>query len=125
MGNRMESVWTMSQVGIQQAHNGYLELYLNLGWIGLGLLGAMIVSGYWNGLALFRRNAYAGRLRIGFLTAAVVFAFTEAGFRMLSPDWFGFLVAATAMPIGVEAEEKADTPVLLHAGRRREVRILQ
>jgi O-antigen ligase len=126
MGNRMESVWTMSQNGIQQAHNGYLELYLNLGWIGLALLAAMIVAGYWNGLALYRRDPQAGRLRIAFLTAAVVFAFTEAGFRMLSPDWFGFLVAVTAMPLAAEAAQKSTGPVLLHSVHpRREARILQ
>ena len=32
--------------GLNQAHNGYIEIYLNLGWIGLALLGAIIVGGY-------------------------------------------------------------------------------
>jgi len=126
MGDRMQSVWSMSQMGIQQAHNGYLELYLNLGWIGLALLGTMMVSGYWYGLALYRRDPEAGRLRISFLTAAIVFGFTEAGFRMLSPDWFGFLVAVTAMPVAVKATQESHTPVLLHNTQpRREARILQ
>jgi O-antigen ligase len=120
MGDRMTSVWSMSQVGIQQAHDGYLELYLNLGWIGLALLGTMIVKGYWNGLALYRRDAHAGSLRISFLTAAVVFAFTEAGFRMLSPDWFGFLLAVTAMPV-MAAATQPNTPLMA----QREARILQ
>jgi O-antigen ligase len=119
MGDRMTSVWSMSQTGIQQAHDGYLELYLNLGWIGLTLLGTMIVTGYRNGLALYRRDAHAGELRISFLTAAVVFAFTEAGFRMLSPDWFGFLLAVTAMPLMADAALKADAPLMTRRGRER------
>ncbi|HWE84237.1 MAG TPA: O-antigen ligase family protein [Terracidiphilus sp.] len=98
MGDRMTSVWSMSQVGIQQAHDAYLEMYLNLGWIGLALLATMIVAGYRSALALYRRDPHAGSLRIAFITAAIVFGFTEAGFRMLSPDWFGFLLAVTAMP---------------------------
>jgi O-antigen ligase len=123
MGNRMESVWSMSQRGIQQAHDGYLELYLNLGWIGLALLGMLIVTGYWRGMALYRRDAHAGRLRIAVLTAAVLFGFTEAGFRMLSPDWFGFLLAVTAMPIG-PAPRAAAVFAARPGQTRKEVRIL-
>jgi O-antigen ligase len=124
MGNRMESVWSMSQRGIQQAHDGYLELYLNLGWVGLSLLGMLIVTGYYNGLALYRRDPHAGRLRVPVLTAAVVFAFTEAGFRMLSPDWFGFLLAITAMPTAPAPEMKPRAPTLQRGRERKEVRIL-
>jgi O-antigen ligase len=125
MGNRMESVWTMSQRGIQQAHDGYLEMYLNLGWIGLALLGMLIVTGYYSGLALYRRDAHAGRLRIAMLTAALLFGFTEAGFRMLSPDWFGFLLAVTAMPIAPAPLPQAQAAHVLEPGRtRKEVRIL-
>jgi O-antigen ligase len=123
MGNRMESVWSMSQRGIQQAHDGYLELYLNLGFIGLALLGMLIVTGYWRGLALYRRDAHAGRLRIAVLTAAVLFGFTEAGFRMLSPDWFGFLLAVTAMPIA-PAPKVAAVFAAQPGQTRKEVRIL-
>ena len=124
MGNRMQSVWDLSQVGIQQAHDGYLELYLNLGWIGLVLLGVLIVTGYRNALALYRRDAQAGRLRVALLTAAVVFAFTEAGFRMLSPDWFGFLLAVTAIP-AMAAQEQAVKPAVAKEARQTAIRILQ
>jgi O-antigen ligase len=122
MGNRMQSVWSMSQVGIQEAHDGYLELYLNLGWVGIALLGAMIFTGYRNGLALYRRDPEAGRLRLGLLTAAVVFGFTEAGFRMMSPDWTGFLIAVTAMPLSLDRMPKS-VPARREK-RRREVRVL-
>jgi exopolysaccharide production protein ExoQ len=126
MGNRMESVWSMSQRGIQQAHDGYLELYLNLGWIGLALLGTLIVSGYYQGMALYRRDAHAGGLRIALLTAAILFGYTEAGFRMLSPDWFGFLLAAMAMPLAAAPLPKAQTAGVLEPGQtRKEIRILQ
>jgi O-antigen ligase len=125
MGNRMESVWSMSQRGIQQAHDGYLELFLNLGWIGVAFLGMLIVTGYFNCVALYRRDPHAGRLRVTLLTAAVVYAFTEAGFRMLSPDWFGFLLAIIAMPTAPAPEMKAQAQMRLEGDRlRKEVRIL-
>ncbi|UWZ86931.1 O-antigen ligase family protein [Occallatibacter riparius] len=124
MGDRMEAVWSMSQRGIQQAHDGYLELYLNLGWMGLALIGVLIVTGFYAGLALYRRDAQAGRLRIALMTAELVYVFTEAGFRMMSPDWLAFLLAITVMPLA--AAPDANAVRLFELGRRRrEVRVLQ
>ena len=38
MGSTLQRVWDLSVHGIQEAHNGYLEVYINLGWIGELLL---------------------------------------------------------------------------------------
>jgi exopolysaccharide production protein ExoQ len=126
MGNRMQSVWNLSVVGIDEAHNGYLELYLNLGWVGLTLLGVLIVTGYRNALELFRRDPAAGRLRVAFLTCGLIYSCTEAGFHMMSPVWIGFLLAIAAAPVvrAVESEGIADFS-LRQGGVRKRVRILQ
>jgi O-antigen ligase len=126
MGNRLQSVWSLSQVGIEEAHNGYLELYLNLGWAGLTLLGLLIVSGYRNALTLFQRDPAAGRLRVAFLTCGIIYSCTEAGFRMMSPVWIGFLLAVTAVPVTPEtsAQPAVDFP-LRQAVPRRRMRVLQ
>ncbi len=29
-----------------EAHNGYIEVYLNLGWLGLGLIALILGQGY-------------------------------------------------------------------------------
>lgn len=124
MGDRMTSVWSMSQVGIEEAHDGYLETYLNLGWIGLALLGTMIVTGYRNGMAVYRRDPYAGSVRIAFLTAAVVYSFPEAGFRMMSPSWIGFMLAVMAMPTAAAMRATAsavqtEAPLMVKKQRAR------
>ena len=125
MGERMQSVWSMSQKGIQEAHDGYLELYLNLGWVGIALLGTMILTGYRYGLELYRRDAEAGGLRLALLTAAIVFGFTEAGFRMMSPDWTGFLLGVMAIPAGLElAAQKLPALAREQERQRKEVRVL-
>lgn len=125
MGDRMQAVWSMSQRGIQEAHDGYLELYLNLGWLGIALLGLMILTGYRYGLALYRRDPEAGRLRLALLTAAVVFGYTEAGFRMMSPDWTGFLLGAMAIPAGLDAAGHTPPALAREQERQRaEVRVL-
>jgi len=93
MGGRLQKVWDMTAQGIQEAHNGYLEVYLNLGFIGLGILVAMILTGYKNAIAAVRRDPYTGSLRLAFLLVAVIYSFTEAGFREISLVWFFFLLA--------------------------------
>lgn len=105
MGERLQKVWTLTAKGIQEAHNGYLEVYLNLGWLGIGLLAVVIGSGYRNAIAMYRRNADAGRIRLAFFAAALVYNFTEAGFRMMDPVWIAFLLAAFAIPDAPVPEE--------------------
>jgi exopolysaccharide production protein ExoQ len=99
MGSRLQQVDQMTEKGIQEAHDGYLEVYLNLGYAGIALLAGIIILGYRNAFALFKRDPQAGRLRLAFFTAGVIYSFTEAGFRMLTPIWVGFLLAATCIPI--------------------------
>jgi len=98
MGDRMLAVDRVTEKGIQEAHDGYLEVYLNLGFVGIGLLALVAVNGYRNAVAVFRRDAHAGRLRLAFITAGLIYSLTEAGFRMMSPIWIGFLLAVTVVP---------------------------
>jgi exopolysaccharide production protein ExoQ len=99
MGSRMEAVWDLTEKGIQKAHNGYLEMYLNLGFVGLSLLAFVIVTGYLSCMAVFRRNPHAGRIRLAFFTAGLIYSLTEAGFRMMSPVWLCFLLASARIPV--------------------------
>lgn len=124
MGNRMQSVWDLSQVGIEEAHNGYLEMYLNLGWVGIALLGLLVVTGYRNAMALFAKDPQAGRLRFAFFTAGLIYSFTEAGFRMMSPTWIGFLLSVVAIPVLVPAVER-EMPAPWKTRAKSEMRILR
>ena len=127
LGNRLEAVWNMSVKGIQEAHNGYIELYLNLGWVGLFLLGWLIASGYRNAIAAFRRGPHEGRLRLAFLSAALIFSLTEAGFRMLTPIWFAFLLAIAGVSSGMQVEGRngGNESSWLHAAQPKRIKILQ
>lgn len=92
LGDRLKKLW-MIIPGIQEAHNGYLEVYVNLGWIGVALIGAVIISGYRKLIRAFQRDPEIGILRMVFFLTGVVYNFTEAGFRMMAPVWFAFLLA--------------------------------
>jgi len=98
MGSRLLTVWDQTEKGIEEAHNGYLELYLNLGWVGISLLTAMIVTGYRSALITLRRSPHLGRIRLAFFTAGLIYSLTEAGFRMMSPIWIMFLLSVTDVP---------------------------
>ena len=84
--------------GLNQAHNGYIEIYLNLGWVGLVLLGAIIVTGYRNVMKGMRTSPETSRLKLAFFFICLVYNFTEASFKMQSPVWIFFLWAALAAP---------------------------
>jgi len=100
LGERLEKLWNMGNLlnGLNQSHNGYLEVYLNLGCIGLALLAILIVTGYRNVIAALRRDPQTGALRLGFFVAAVIYSFTEAAFKIMSPIWIALLLAIAAVP---------------------------
>lgn len=109
LGERVEKMWSMYWWRPNQAHNGYLEVFLNLGWVGVALLAVVLVTGYRNAVGAFRRDQQTGGLKLAYFVAAVIYNFTEATFKMTNPVWIAFLLAATAVaraPIG----EGANTP---------------
>ena len=109
LGSRLQVVWSASDVGILQAHNGYLEIYINLGWIGVILLGGLAVTGYRHALAVFRQDPEAGRLALAFFAAGLIFSLSEAGFRMMNLIWFAFLLAISGIPLGLQSKQGQET----------------
>jgi O-antigen ligase len=97
LGERLRKMWSV-YVGINQAHNGYIEIYLNLGWVGVSLLVLLILTGYRNVIAMLRREPSAGGMRLAYFVVGVIYNFTEASFKMMTPVWIMFLVAITAIP---------------------------
>ncbi|QNI33491.1 O-antigen ligase family protein [Alloacidobacterium dinghuense] len=99
LGSRLERVWAeplFSGFQINEAHNGYVEILLTLGWIGEALLGILIATGYRNAIGVYRRDPDIGSLRLAFLLATVITGFTEGAFRMMGPPWIVLLLATIA-----------------------------
>jgi exopolysaccharide production protein ExoQ len=93
VGPRLMELRLIFEDTFQEAHNGYLEVYLNLGWVGVSLFALLVITGYQKVVAAFRREPAVGSLRLAFFVAIVIYAMTEAPFRMLSPTWFFLLWA--------------------------------
>jgi exopolysaccharide production protein ExoQ len=81
--------------GLNSAHNGYIEVWLNLGWVGVGLIAMLLISGYRRAYAAFRHNAGVGSLMLAYVATDTLYGITEASFRIMTPTLiFLFLVIA-------------------------------
>jgi len=98
LGPRLEKIWSVYWWHPNEAHNGYIEVFLNLGWVGVALFAALLITSYRNVFDAFRRDPEMGRLKLAYFVVAVVFNFTEAAMKMLDPVWILFLMAAIVVP---------------------------
>ena len=71
---------------------------MNLGWVGVGLIGSYPVDRVRKIIAAFRRDPEQGALLLGFFLAVLFESLTEAAFRMMYPSWIFLLLATIAAP---------------------------
>jgi O-antigen ligase len=81
----------MQMLAGTEAHNGYIQVYLDLGLIGLVLFGAMMVAGFRNAVSQGLKPDMHG-LKLAFLFSIMLYNLTEAGFHALQPCGFIFLL---------------------------------
>lgn len=107
LGSRLEKMWNIYWWHPNEAHNGYLEVYLTLGWIGIALFAVFLLAGDRNIIAGFRREPDMGRLRLAFFVIVLIYNFTESAIRETNPMWIMLLLAIVAVP---EASVPAEVP---------------
>ncbi|MGD0414459.1 MAG: O-antigen ligase family protein [Terriglobales bacterium] len=100
LGKRLEKMWSIYWWHPREAHDGYIEIYISLGWLGIVMFGILLVTGYRTVVSAFRRNAEEGKLRLAFFVVAVAYNFAESAFGTLNPVWICFLLAVIAVPGG-------------------------
>jgi exopolysaccharide production protein ExoQ len=82
---------------VNEAHNGYLEVYLNLGLIGLLLLGGFLITSYRTICRRFTTTSSLGSLSLALWTVLLFYNITEAAFKF-QLMWVIFLLIAIAVP---------------------------
>jgi O-antigen ligase len=97
LGKRLEQV-AVAISGMNQAHNGYIEVYLNTGGVGLMFLAFVIATSYRSAAVGFRLDPEVCSLKIGYFVVALIYNFTEGAFKMMAPVWISFLLATMAKP---------------------------
>ena len=83
--------------GLSEAHNGYLEIYVNLGWIGVCFIALILTTGFLRASRVLRRDGELGSLMLAYIITGAIYSVTEAGFRTLNPMWMFLLLAVVSV----------------------------
>lgn len=108
VGAGFMSFWTHERIGklakaldlsaITQAHNGYLEQYLNLGYIGVAFIAVIFLSGLLRVRRHLSVDPAAGMLRLCFIVTAALYNYTEASFYGINNMWMLLLLGCLEVP---------------------------
>jgi O-antigen ligase len=115
LGERLKKLWSIYWWHPNEAHNGYIEVYLNLGWTGILLLAVVLGTAYKRIVRGVFRGEEAANLRLAFLVVALTYNFTEAAFKMLHPVWITLLFAMFAVPRSKELVPRSEALLPLEA----------
>ena len=124
MGSRLEWFWAHAGVGhLNEAHNGYLEVYLNLGIIGLLLLVGFLIASYKKICRQLTTAPSLASLGLAVWSIMLFYDVTEAGFRS-GLIWLAFLLVGLSVPgraedrvVGVAPLDSAREPMRFPAPR--------
>lgn len=97
LGDRSEHLSAKYYFHLNEAHNGYLEVYLNTGLVGLTLLVGTMASAFNRICESLRQGSRYASFRFAFLIATAIYGMTEAIFR-LGPLWLVLLLVMTDYP---------------------------
>jgi exopolysaccharide production protein ExoQ len=119
LGPRLERIWATGWNGLNEAHNGYLEVYLNLGYAGLSLLMIFVGAVYRNICKKFMPFSSIASFALAIWSVFLFHNCTEADFRC-GLMWFAFVLAALAVS-AVEYKTVSETPAFYDAEAAEEV----
>ncbi len=109
-GDRLAYVY--SKFAIIQAHNGYLDTYLNGGLIAVFLLGMLLLAaGRTINREVVRGSEYA-TFKLVVFAIALVYNLAEAAFDKMTPLWFALLVVMMQYP----ARQAMKSPAVFQPG---------
>jgi exopolysaccharide production protein ExoQ len=91
-GERLLSLWDECKCRINQAHNGYVEQYVNLGYVGVAFIVIIMLSGLLKVRKELDTDPAAGVLRFCFITVAALYNYTEASFYGISNMWLMMMI---------------------------------
>jgi len=97
-GDRLTALWKQVGLGTNQAHNGYLEQYVNLGYIGVTFIGGIILSGLLKVRKRLNVQYSLGVLQLCFIITAILYNYTEASFYGINNMWLLLLFGTIGIP---------------------------
>lgn len=110
LGPRLQWIWQRFTF-VNEAHNGYLEVYLNLGVVGLFLLGAFLIATYQAIGKRLKVSAQFGSLTLALWTILLFYNVSEAAFTATHLIWLTFLLGAIVIPRRAADQVRSKTAV--------------
>lgn len=120
LGDRLATVQANHWWHPTQAHNGYLEIYLDLGAVGVFFLLCTLISVFQKVRPKLLTDFDFGRARLSFLVAVILYNWTEATFKGLHPMWFAFYIVALDYP-RLSLSERRDAAEVSNVHEEREL----
>lgn len=108
---RRQVLLTESTGGIIQAHNGYLETYLNGGLVAVGLLFVLLLSAYMRIRKQLVTGIPEGSIRFVVLLVAIIYNNSEASFNKVGLLWLLTLFAI--MQYRTQPPLRQDVPIAM------------
>ena len=119
LGPRLEFFSREYGASLTEAHNGYLEVYLNLGLVGLFLICGLLITSYRNICRRLTPFSNLASLNIALWTIMLFYNMTEAAFKF-HLMWVTFLLGAIAVP--KRAEDRVRGLAAVDSASAREIR---
>ena len=98
LGPRLYQVWQQTMMGLNESHNGYLEIYLNLGMVGVLLLVVFLVTAYRTIWKRFKDSPRLASLGLATWMIVVFYDMTEAAAFRGQLLWVVFLLVVIVVP---------------------------
>jgi len=98
LGDRPIAIWKKWSWHPVNTHNGYLDIYVNLGYLGLLFFLALIISTFNKAKNELIINYEYGRFRLGWLLITLLYNTTETAFAGVHLIWIIFLLVAIDLP---------------------------
>jgi exopolysaccharide production protein ExoQ len=98
LGPRLEWIWAQGLGEINEAHNGALEVYLNLGALGVLLLAAFMIFSYRSSIKRLGSDSGLSLFALAIWATFLFHSVTEADFRS-GVLWLTFLLASVGVQV--------------------------
>jgi exopolysaccharide production protein ExoQ len=102
LGKRLEKLWDKYWWAPTGSHNGYLETYLNLGWIGALLLTSFILEALYRARNNLKSRIEFGAFQLSLIAVVLFYNMTEVAFKGSMLVWFVFIMVNVKRPLGLK-----------------------
>ena len=98
------------------SHNGFLDIGLNFGWIGLSLFSlSLLVNIYYGVLHLIRTKDSTSGLPLIIFTWLMITNFTESTLVSISSGWAFYVLMTARLTMDMTAEDTSDNSPIQHS----------